>query len=103
MRGPLPYILEDRTGLNTGSDFDDIYDRVFLRVARIPQRTMTMIYDMGRRASRRRDSLPFQTAPSVILEFAADESLGNISFVRPPVNLSVPMGRYLRKSSIFGG
>ena len=29
----LPYYLEDRTGLHTASDYDDIYDRLFLRVA----------------------------------------------------------------------
>ncbi|KIP07531.1 hypothetical protein PHLGIDRAFT_13144 [Phlebiopsis gigantea 11061_1 CR5-6] len=28
----LPYYLEDRTGLHTASDYDDIYDRLFLRV-----------------------------------------------------------------------
>ena len=28
----LPYYLEDRTGHYTGTDFDEIYDRLFLRV-----------------------------------------------------------------------
>ncbi len=68
-RGPLPYILEDRTGTNTGSDFDDIYDRLFFRVARSPAQTATMIYNMHRRASRHRDSLPFTQDPIVVLDF----------------------------------
>lgn len=29
----LPYYLEDRTGLHTSSDFDDVYDRLYLRVS----------------------------------------------------------------------
>lgn len=29
----LPYYLEDRTGVYTASDYDDIYDRLFLRVS----------------------------------------------------------------------
>lgn len=103
-QGPLPYVLEDRTGSNTASDFDDIYDRMFFRVARPQDRgTATMIYDMTRRASRHRDSLPFQREPIAILNFMPDESLGSISYVKPPINVSIPMGRYLRKTSIFGG
>lgn len=101
--GPLPYVFEDRTGSSTDSDFDDIYDRLFFRVLRSSQRTSTMIYAMDRRASRHRDSLPLQRDPIAILEFLPNESLGNVSFVRPPVNLTTPMSRYLRKTSIFGG
>jgi len=104
-RAPLPYTLEDRTGLQN-SDFDDIYDRMFLRVARLPQQgksLLTMIYNMGQRASRHRDSLPFRHNPSVILEFGLDESLGNISFKRPDASATIPMSRYLRKTSLFGG
>jgi hypothetical protein len=102
---PLPYSLEDRTGLQN-SDFDDIYDRIFLRVARLPQQNkslVTMIYNMRQRASRHRDSLPFRQNPSVILEFGLDESLGNISFQLANANNTVPMSRYLRKTALFGG
>ncbi|KAL0948848.1 hypothetical protein HGRIS_008969 [Hohenbuehelia grisea] len=95
------YTLEDRTGHNTCSDFDDIYDRLYLRVARLPQRTTTMIYQMRHRSSRHRDSMPFSAEPIVILDFASDESLGNISFTK--AQITIPMSRYLRKTSLFGG
>ncbi|KAK7031066.1 hypothetical protein VNI00_013666 [Paramarasmius palmivorus] len=100
---PLPYIFEDRTGQLTGSDFDDMYDRLFFRVARIPQKTVTMIYNMERRASRHRDRMSYHRDPIVILEFMADESLGRITFNRAPSTFTIPMGSYLRKTSILGG
>jgi hypothetical protein len=104
MMTPLPFVLEDRTGLLTGSDFDDIYDRVFLRIARVPQPKdstfTTMIYKMAHRSSRRRDTLPFHSNPSVVLEFGPQETLGNISYVG---QWAIPMSRYLRKTSLFGG
>ena len=99
-----PYILEDRTGINSASDFDDLYDRIFYRVARPPQQTTTMFYSMNRRGSRHRDSLPFTQQPIAKLVFASDESLGNVSFVQQRNQVStIPMNRYLRKVSIFGG
>lgn len=103
MPPPPPYILEDRTGLNTATDFDDLYDRIFFRIARVPDRTTTMIYSMNIRGSRHRDSLPFTREPIVILDFMPDERLGDISYVRRPSNFSMPMQRYLRKTSLFGG
>lgn len=104
MPASLPYTLEDRTGLQN-TDFDEIYDRIFLRVARTPQQSasLTMIYNMGQRSSRHRDSLPFRHTPSVVLEFGLDESLGSISFQRPNPSPPLPMSRYLRKTSLFGG
>jgi hypothetical protein len=112
-RGPLmpnlPFILEDRTGLVTGSDFDDIYDRIFLRVAnatgshqRGPPSTV-MVYKMSQRASRRRDSLPFHYNPAVILEFGHNGSLGLISFPEQNGYTGISMNRYLRRTSLFGG
>ena len=51
----LPYFLEDRTGVFTSSDFDDIYDRLFLRVSPAPSHSPSpfalMIYNTGRRSS----------------------------------------------------
>jgi hypothetical protein len=105
----LPFILEDRTGQLTGSDFDDIYDRMFLRVARQPRTPSTVIiYKMGRRSSSRRDSLPHQhqspfhphSSPSARLEYGPQDSLGYVSFQQ---GAQMPMHRYLRKTSIFGG
>lgn len=100
--GPLPYVFEDRTGQLYGSDFDDMYDRLFYRVSREPHKTVTMLYDMGRRASRHRDSLSFQRQPIATLEFKSDRSLGNICFAVNR-NVPVPINRYLTRTSIFGG
>ncbi|KAI0352462.1 hypothetical protein OH77DRAFT_1428489 [Trametes cingulata] len=104
----LPYFLEDRTGHYTGSDFDEIYDRLFLRVARPPPHqaahfaeTTLMVYDTGRRSSSRRHSRPPPREPSVILEFGQNGTLGTISFVGSCV--SMPMSQYLRKTSMFAG
>lgn len=39
-----------------------------------------------------------------MLEFGPDESLGNVSWVRSRNNnVTIPMNRYLRKLSLFGG
>lgn len=101
---PLPYVLEDRTGANTSSDFDEIYDRVYFRVARSPQSkpTTTMIYNMNSRATRHRDTLPFTTSPIVILDFQEDESLGIITYLHTSSKAPELMSKYLRKTSIFG-
>jgi hypothetical protein len=105
LQGPLPYIFEDRTGAHTSSDFDDIYDRLFFHVATAPQRSGSsaiMLYSMRCRSSRHRDSQPFQHTPSAVLEFLPDGSLGNVSFMQPGGTLTIPMVRYLRKTSLFG-
>ncbi|KAF9442908.1 hypothetical protein P691DRAFT_738486 [Macrolepiota fuliginosa MF-IS2] len=101
---PLPYALEDRTGSNTHSDFDDMYDRMFFHIARRPGHAATYIYEMPIRASRHRSSLPLNREPSAVLEFLPDESLGNVTFVGKgslPAT-TIPMSRYLRKTSLFG-
>ena len=103
----LPYYLEDRSGSYTGSDFDDIYDRLFLRVARPPGSPMDgppaalMIYNVGRRSSSPRDNRPIQREPTVVLEFGQNATLGRISFVGSSTTL--PMNQYLKKTSLFGG
>jgi len=105
MPAPLPYAFEDRTGLLTASDFDEIYDRSYFHIAQSPQQregTVLMIYNMHRRATRHRDLLPLQEEPSVIMEFGAKNALGVITFLQPPATLSVPMNRYLRKINLFG-
>lgn len=98
-----PYILEDRTGINSASDFDDLYDRIFFHIARPPHRSTTMIYGMNFRGSRHRDSLPFSQEPIAVLDFAPDNSLGSISYPELPTKFTMPMNRYLRKMSLFGG
>lgn len=97
-----PITLEDRTGINTNTDFDDMYDRIFFHVARTPGQTTTKIYEMTIRASRHRSTLPLDKEPIILLDFAPDESLGTISFLKAPSQPSISMGRYLRKTSIFG-
>ncbi|KAI1790631.1 hypothetical protein LXA43DRAFT_476333 [Ganoderma leucocontextum] len=104
----LPYYLEDRTGHYTGTDFDEIYDRLFLRIARPSpaqsahySETTLMIYDTGRRSASPRLSRPPPREPSIILEFAANGALGTIEFVES--RMSMPMGQYLRKTSMFAG
>ncbi|KZT63793.1 hypothetical protein DAEQUDRAFT_699678 [Daedalea quercina L-15889] len=103
----LPYYLEDRSGLYTGSDFDDIYDRLFLRVARPPGSpadgppAALMIYNVGRRSSNQRDYRPIQREPAVVLEFGSNATLGRISFMGSSV--SIPMNQYLKKITLFGG
>ncbi|KAI0751844.1 hypothetical protein C8Q80DRAFT_1099033 [Daedaleopsis nitida] len=104
----LPYYLEDRTGQYTGSDFDELYDRLFLRVARPPPSqaahfpdTTLMVYNTGRRSSSQRHSRPPQRDPAVILEFGPNGGLGTVSFVK--AGMSMPMGQYLKKTSMFAG
>jgi len=98
--------MEDRFGLYNASDFDDIYDRLFLRVVQSPQhsqKSMSMIYNMGRRSSRKHDSRHLDRQPAVVLEFGANGTLGNIHYMNPPAALSLTMHQYLRKTTIFGG
>ncbi|OCH93236.1 hypothetical protein OBBRIDRAFT_790406 [Obba rivulosa] len=101
----LPFFLEDRTGHNASSEFDDVYDRLFLRVATSPERagmpgTSTVtIYNADRRSSRQRDQRP-QGKASVVLEFGHNGGLGRISFVGSSV--SMPMNHYLKKTAMFG-
>ncbi|OSD01887.1 hypothetical protein PYCCODRAFT_1368435 [Trametes coccinea BRFM310] len=102
----LPYVLEDRTGHYAGSDFDEIYDRLFLHVSCPPPsrtadyaETTLMIYDTGRRSSSRRQSRPALREPSVVLEFGPNGALGTVSF--PRLAVSAPMSQYLRKTSMF--
>lgn len=103
---PFPYILEDRSALYNASDFDDIYDRLFLRIAessREAGKSVLSIYDMGRRSSRRQDSRHLDRQPSVILEFGHNGALGTIHFIQRPATTSMTMHQYLRKTTIFGG
>jgi len=103
---PSAYFFEDRTGVLTSSDFDEVYDRGFLRVSSIPQRTRNaglMIYDMGQRSTSLgdRDGRHFYREPSVILDFGPRGALGTIHFTKG--SISIPMHQYLRKVSLFSG
>ncbi|CCM03250.1 uncharacterized protein FIBRA_05376 [Fibroporia radiculosa] len=103
----LPYFFEDRSGQYTSSDFDDIYDRLYFRVAP-PDHHVTskdsestlMVFNTGRRSSSHRDHRPPKRSPSVILDFGPQGALGKISFVGSSIVL--PMNQYLKKTSMFG-
>ena len=107
----LPLSLEDRTGVNTASDFDDIYDRVFLHVATHPGTSTVNIYKMSQRGSRRRDTLPFNptTPAAATLSFGPRDSLGTVSFGSVLAEggggggAAMAMGQYLKRTSLFGG
>ena len=105
---PLPFYLEDRTGDLRTSDFDEAYDRLFLRVSRTSHDAdseMTLlISDTGRRSSSRRSAhtgARTDREPAVMLEFGTAGALGTVTFVRDGVSL--PMGQYLRRTSMFSG
>jgi len=104
----MPFTFEDRTGQLKGSDYDDIYDRTFIRVAPYPHASSNAtlaIYVMGRRSTRHADMRHLERHPSVVLEFGGPSlGLGTIHFLKPPAaNVSIPMNNYLRKTALFGG
>ncbi|KAH8824330.1 hypothetical protein DL96DRAFT_1712612 [Flagelloscypha sp. PMI_526] len=102
MSRSVPFVFEDRTAVNADTDLDDLYDRLFFKVARMtaPSPTTTTIYEMRHRASRHRDRIEFSGLPTVNLQFAPDENLGVVTFLR--TNVSFEMARYLRKTSMWG-
>jgi hypothetical protein len=105
--GPPPaYFFEDRTGVLTSSDFDEVYDRAFLRISSTPQRTRNaglMVYDMGQRSTSLgdRDRRHFYREPVIILDFGPRGALGTVRFTKD--SISIPMHQYLRKVSLFSG
>lgn len=104
----MPFTFEDRTGQLKGSDYDDIYDRMFIRVTTYPSAgngTTLAIYVMGRRSTRHGDMRHLERHPSVVLEFGGPSfGLGTIHFLKPPpASVSIPMNNYLRKTALFGG
>jgi len=103
---PSAYFFEDRTGVLASSDFDEVYDRAFLRVSSTPQRTRNaglMVYDMGQRSTSLgdRDRRHFYREPVIVLDFGPRGALGTIRFTKGSV--SIPMHQYLRKVSLFSG
>ncbi|KAI6096750.1 hypothetical protein F5141DRAFT_1190974 [Pisolithus sp. B1] len=106
----MPFTFEDRTGNLHSSDFDDIYDRMFLRVtpyshAASGNKNTLAVYVMGCRSTRRKDTRHLERHPSVVLEFGETRpGLGTIRFPQSPSSsISIPMHTYLRKTTFFGG
>lgn len=94
----LPFFLEDKTGRLTGSDFNDLHDRMKLLYrprSRDPSRGIYDIYDAS---SGRSDS--YET-PVVTLTFGSDNSLGTIKFAQD--SRAREMGRYLSQVNTLGG
>ena len=74
----MPFFLEDKTGLLTGSDFVDLHDRMHLslrQTSKDSMHTAYMIYDftssLGSGAFSR---------PSAALDFGPNNTLGTVSF-----------------------
>jgi hypothetical protein len=87
----MPYLLEDKTGKLTGSDFVDMNDRLRLRLrctAQASTHTAYMIYN----ATHGNDP----TTPLVALAFGPHNSLGTIT-IRS--GAPIPMDQYLAKLS----
>lgn len=90
----MPYLLEDKTGKLTGSDFVDINDRFRLALrctARGPTHTAYIIYDK----TYTTDSV----RPLVALDFGPNNSLGNISFGS---RAQMPISEFLVETSTPG-
>jgi hypothetical protein len=90
----MPYLLEDKTGKLTGSDFVDINDRLRLRLrctAQAPTHTAYMILNMTHGNDARN--------PLIALAFGADNSLGTITIGS---GVSMTMKQYLVKLSSLG-
>jgi len=82
----MPYLLEDKTGKLTGSDFVDMNDRLRFRLrctAQAPTHTAYMIHNANDPSN-----------PLIALAFGPNNSLGTIT-VRSGV--PIPMDQYLAK------
>ncbi|EIM85304.1 uncharacterized protein STEHIDRAFT_80666 [Stereum hirsutum FP-91666 SS1] len=101
---PPAYFFEDRTGAVEDSDFDEVYDRMFLRTSSKLHRTQgpsISVFETGRRSTSSRHQERSPHEPSFIMEFGTNGALGTIWFMKE--RTSMPMYRYLRKISLFGG
>lgn len=103
MNRELPYLLEDRTGSHNASDFDDIYDRIFFRVAPSPSPHALMIYDIGTRSTSLSPKFHLQRKPVVVLQFATNGALGTVEFHGKLGSGALPMAQWLKKTSLFSG
>lgn len=98
-----PLVFEDRTGQYSTTDLDDIYDRMFFRVAQhsvSPSQTIILIYDRARRSNRRNNG-PETIPPSVVLDFTTKvgSNMGTVTFERMP---PIPIKEFLKKIGTFG-
>jgi len=90
------YMLEDKTGQLTGSDYEDIHDRIRLTLKctqKAPTHTVYMIYD------RTRTAVFNYNEPLAVLDFGPNDTLGTVSF---KTGVQTPMKQYLVRASAFG-
>lgn len=90
----MPYLLEDKTGKLSGSDFVDMNDRLRLQLrctAQTPTHTAYMIHN----ATHGHDPLN----PLIALTFGPNNSLGTITMRS---GAPIPMNEYLAKLSSLG-
>ncbi|KAI0058723.1 hypothetical protein BV25DRAFT_1192093 [Artomyces pyxidatus] len=93
----IPYFLEDKTGLLSGSEFVDVHDRMRLSVRctlKDSMRTAYMIYDLMNPNPR-----TFQY-PAATLDYGPNDTLGTIHMGIGGMGMS--MNQYLVKLSPFG-
>lgn len=86
-------MLEDRTGRITGSDFEDVHDRIRLSLKctqKAPTHTAYMIFDRTKTTTFNYNN------PLAVLDFGANDSLGTVSF---KTGVHLPMKQYLLKVS----
>jgi hypothetical protein len=89
------YMLEDRTGRLTGSDFEDVHERVRLTLKctqKAQTHTVYMIYD------RTRTAVCNYNNPLAVLDFGPNDTLGTVSF---KTGVHKPMQQYLVKVSRY--
>src|ERR1700736_5393932 len=90
------YMLEDKAGQLTGSDYEDIHDRIRLTLKctqRAQTHTVYMIFD------RTGTHVFDYNNPLAVLEFGPNDTLGTVSF---RTGVRMPMKQYLVKAATFG-
>lgn len=94
----LPFFLEDKTGRLTGSDFNDLHDRMKLLYRPRSRDPSGGIYDIYDVSAGRNDSYEI---PVVTLTFGSDNSLGTVKFSYE--SRARDMGGYLSQVNALGG
>jgi hypothetical protein len=106
----LPLVLEDRTGHAHGTDFDDAYDRLFLRV--VEPRTdvcgdatgaprALAVYDMPQRWAPRRAGAHAVRAPAAVLRLGPRGALGDVEFRTQRLVASLPVHTWMPRTGFF--
>lgn len=100
----IPFLLEDRTGNIISTEFDDLYDRMFLGIsnttdpaARSRGAATIKIFELGSKTSTRATFSPnFGRDPTIVLDFGPGGTPGSVLFARQ--SISMPIGSWVRKT-----